>query len=111
MDDLDFTVPRGAIVGIIGANGMGKTTLFRMLVGQENPDAGDIRVGETVPLAYVDQSRADLDGEKLCGRKFQAAVTFDVITVGKYEVSSRAYVGRFNFRGQDQQNMSAIYPA
>jgi len=101
MDELSFTVPKGAIVGIVGANGMGKSTLFRMLVGQEKPDSGDIRIGETVEMAYVDQNREDFAEEKTVWEEISGGS--DVITVGKYEVNSRAYVGRFNFRGQDQQ--------
>ncbi len=100
-EDLSFSVPRGAIVGIIGPNGAGKTTLFRMVVGQEQPDGGDIRMGESVDVAYVDQSRDALDDAKTVWEEISDGQ--DIITVGSYEVQSRAYVGRFNFRGPDQQ--------
>jgi ATP-binding cassette ChvD family protein len=101
IDDLSFRFPRGAIVGIIGGNGAGKTTLFRMLSGQEQPDAGEIQAGSTVSLAYVDQSRASLDGEKSVWEEIADGEEF--ITVGNFKTQSRAYVGRFNFRGSDQQ--------
>ncbi len=103
IDGLSFTLPRGGIVGVIGPNGAGKTTLFRMLVGQEKPDAGTLRVGETVQLAYVDQSRDALDGGKTVWQELSGGL--DMITVGKFEMPSRAYVGRFNFRGTDQQKL------
>ena len=99
-EGLNFTVPRGAIVGIIGANGRGKTTLFRMLLDQEKPDAGEIRIGETVKFAYVDQSRDKLDGDKTV---FQAiSQGQDIIRAGSFEMPSRAYIGRFNFKGESQ---------
>ena len=101
IDDLTLSVPRGAIVGIIGGNGAGKTTLFRMITGQEQPDSGTISVGPTAQIAYVDQSRDDLDPDKTVWE--QVSDGFDVIKVGNFEIPSRAYVGRFNFRGQDQQ--------
>jgi len=101
VDDLDFNLPPGGIVGIIGANGAGKTTLFRMFAGQEQPDAGEIRIGKTVELAHVDQSRDSLVGERTVWEEI--ADGQDVIAVGKYEIPSRAYVSRFNFKGQDQQ--------
>lgn len=101
VDDLSFSVPRGAIVGIIGGNGAGKTTLFRMLTGQEQPDSGSIEVGETVQLAYVDQSRDSLDGSKSVWEEVSDGQ--DIIQIGTYQIPSRAYVGRFNFRGSDQQ--------
>ena len=101
IENLDFNLPRGGIVGIIGPNGAGKTTLFRMLVGQEQPDAGQLRIGDTVELAYVDQSRDDLDGSKSVWEEISDGL--DNITVGNYTVSSRAYLGRFNFKGADQQ--------
>ena len=101
VDGLSFALPPGGIVGIIGPNGAGKTTLFRMLVGQEQPDEGAVRLGETVDLAYVDQSRDHLDGSKTVWEEISDG--HDILQVGKYEVSSRAYVGRFNFKGQDQQ--------
>ncbi|MGB0955400.1 MAG: energy-dependent translational throttle protein EttA [Panacagrimonas sp.] len=99
--DLSFSVPRGAIVGIIGANGRGKTTLFRMLTGQEQPDAGEIRIGETVQLAYVDQSRDSLDGDKSVFEEISGGN--DIIRAGSFEMPSRAYIGRFNFKGESQQ--------
>ncbi len=99
--DLNFRLPQGGIVGVIGPNGAGKSTLFKMLVGQEKPDAGEISIGETVELAYVDQSRDALDGEKTVWEEISDGS--DVIQVGNYTVPSRAYVGRFNFKGSDQQ--------
>jgi len=101
IDDLSFSVPPGAIVGVIGGNGAGKSTLFRMLTGQEQPDSGTIRIGPTVDLAYVDQSRDSLDGERSVWEEI--ADGEEIITVGNYKTQSRAYVGRFNFRGADQQ--------
>ncbi|EIJ41501.1 ATP-binding cassette protein, ChvD family [Beggiatoa alba B18LD] len=101
VENLSFNLPKGGIVGIIGANGAGKTTLFRMLVGQEKPDAGELRVGSTVQLAYVDQSRDELEGNKTVWEFVSDGL--DNIIVGKYETPSRAYVGRFNFKGTDQQ--------
>ncbi|OGI49432.1 MAG: energy-dependent translational throttle protein EttA [Candidatus Muproteobacteria bacterium RIFCSPHIGHO2_12_FULL_60_33] len=103
IDNLSFNLPRGGIVGIIGPNGAGKTTLFRMITGQEKPDGGKLRVGETVQLAYVDQSRDTLDGKKTVWEEISAG--HDIMVVGKSEVQSRAYVGRFNFRGADQQKL------
>ena len=100
-EDVSFVVPRGSIVGIIGANGMGKSTLFRILMGLENPDGGDVSVGETVELGYVDQSRDDLDGSKTVWEEVSDGL--DIIRIGNYEVPSRSYVGRFNFKGSDQQ--------
>jgi ATP-binding cassette ChvD family protein len=101
IDDLSFSVPPGAIVGVIGGNGAGKSTLFRMLTGAEEPDAGEIRLGPTVDLAYVDQSRDSLDGERSVWEEI--ADGEEIIQVGNYKTQSRAYVGRFNFRGSDQQ--------
>ncbi|MCK9517307.1 MAG: energy-dependent translational throttle protein EttA, partial [Ottowia sp.] len=101
IDDLSFNVPRGAIVGIIGPNGAGKTTLFRMLMGQDRPDSGELRLGDTVQLAYVDQSRDALDGNKTVWEEISDGQ--DIITVGRYETPSRGYVSRFNFSGSDQQ--------
>jgi len=101
IDKLDFNLPRGGIVGIIGPNGAGKTTLFRMLTGAEPPDAGEIRIGPTVRLAYVDQSRQALDAKKTVWQEISGGL--DTIKVGPYETSSRGYVGRFNFKGAQQQ--------
>ena len=100
-DDVSFTVPKGAIVGIIGANGMGKSTLFRLLMGHEQPDGGSVTVGETVQLGYVDQSRDDMDGSKTVWEEVSDGL--DIIRIGTYEVPSRSYIGRFNFKGSDQQ--------
>ena len=101
IDDLSFSVPPGAIVGVIGGNGAGKSTLFRMLTDAEQPDGGDIQIGPTVQLAYVDQSRDSLDGERSVWEEIADGQEF--IQVGNYKTPSRAYVGRFNFRGADQQ--------
>ena len=101
IDDLSFSMPKGAIVGVIGGNGAGKSTLFRMLMGNEKPDSGTIDVGETVQLAYVDQSRDDLDGEKTVFDVL--AEGSDIISINNYEMPARQYVGRFNFKGSDQQ--------
>ncbi|MGH8471458.1 MAG: energy-dependent translational throttle protein EttA, partial [Gammaproteobacteria bacterium] len=101
IDDLSFNVPRGAIVGVIGPNGAGKTTLFRMITGQGSPDAGQIRIGDTVVPAYVEQSRDTLDPAKTVWEEISDGQ--DILRVGSYETPSRAYVGRFNFKGPDQQ--------
>ncbi len=101
IDDVSFAIPRGGIVGIIGANGAGKTTLFRMITGREQPDKGSLELGETVQLAYVDQSRDDLDNSKNVWEEVSNGQ--DIMRIGQYEIPSRAYVGRFNFRGADQQ--------
>lgn len=101
IDDLSFAVPKGAIIGVIGGNGAGKSTLFRMITGKERPDSGSIDIGETVEIASVDQSRDELDGKKTVWE--QVSDGFDMIKVGNYEVPSRGYVGRFNFKGADQQ--------
>ncbi|MDY0834615.1 MULTISPECIES: energy-dependent translational throttle protein EttA [unclassified Pseudomonas] len=101
IDNLSFSMPKGAIVGVIGGNGAGKSTLFRMLMGKEQPDSGTIEVGETVQLACVDQSRDDLDGSKTVFQ--QISDGSDQIRIGNYEIPSRTYVGRFNFKGGDQQ--------
>jgi ATP-binding cassette ChvD family protein len=101
IDDLSFKLPRGGIVGVIGPNGAGKTTLFRMIAGQDNPDNGTIRVGDTVRLGYVDQSRDTLDGKKTVFEEISGGD--EVIKLGSREVPSRAYVGWFNFKGPDQQ--------
>jgi energy-dependent translational throttle protein EttA len=103
IDNLAFNLPAGGIVGIIGPNGAGKTTLFRMLTGAEEPDAGEIRTGPSVKLAYVDQSRQALDDKKTVWQEISGGL--DIIKVGNYETPSRGYVGRFNFRGAQQQQM------
>jgi energy-dependent translational throttle protein EttA len=103
IDKLDFTLPRGGIVGIIGPNGAGKTTLFRMLTGAEQPDAGEIRISPTVKLAYVDQSRQTLDDKKTVWAEISGGL--DIIKIDSYETPSRSYVGRFNFKGTQQQQL------
>jgi len=100
-DNLSFNLPKGGIVGIIGPNGAGKTTLFRMITGQEQPDEGELRIGETVQVAYADQSRDALDDNKTVWEEISGGS--DIITVDRYEIQSRAYVSRFNFKGSDQQ--------
>ncbi|TWB06029.1 energy-dependent translational throttle protein EttA [Gluconacetobacter diazotrophicus] len=106
IDDLSFKLPPGGIVGVIGPNGAGKSTLFRMIVGQEEPDAGSLKVGETVKLGYVDQSRDSLDDDKTVWEEISGGT--DVIYLGKRAVPSRAYVGAFNFKGADQQKKVGI---
>ncbi|MCK5663119.1 MAG: energy-dependent translational throttle protein EttA, partial [Thiotrichaceae bacterium] len=101
IEDLNFNLPKGGIVGIIGANGAGKTTLFRMIAGQEKPDEGEFRIGSTVQVAYVEQSRDALDGNKTVWEVISDGL--DNIVIGQYETHSRAYCGRFNFKGPDQQ--------
>ena len=101
IDDLSFNLPAGGIVGVIGANGTGKTTLLKMIAGIEAPDGGSLRVGDTVSVAWVDQSRDALDGEHTVWREISGGR--ETIAVGGFEIHSRAYVGRFNFRGQDQE--------
>jgi ATPase subunit of ABC transporter with duplicated ATPase domains len=101
IDGINFNLPPGGIVGIIGPNGAGKTTLFRMLVGQEQPDGGELRLGDTVKLAYVDQSRDALDPKKTVWEEVSDG--HDNMMVGDYPLNSRAYVSRFNFKGGDQQ--------
>jgi ATP-binding cassette ChvD family protein len=103
MEDLTFSLPPGGVVGVIGPNGAGKTTLFRMIVGQEKPDGGTLRVGDTVVLSYVDQSRDVLDGEQNVWQAISQGL--DIIALGKREVPSRAYVSWFNFKGSDQQKL------
>ncbi len=103
IDDLSFKVPAGAIVGIIGPNGAGKSTFFKLITGVEKPDKGEIVMGSTVKLAYVDQSRDSLDGKKNVWQEISGGA--DMITVGKYQTPSRAYIGRFNFKGADQQKI------
>ncbi|WP_323992281.1 energy-dependent translational throttle protein EttA [Nguyenibacter sp. L1] len=106
IDDLSFKLPPGGIVGVIGPNGAGKSTLFRMIVGQEQPDAGTLKVGDTVKLGYVDQSRDSLDDDKTVWEEISGGT--DVIYLGKRAVPSRAYVGAFNFKGPDQQKKVGI---
>jgi energy-dependent translational throttle protein EttA len=103
VEDMTFDVPPGAIVGVIGPNGAGKTTLFRMIVGQEEPDGGELKVGQSVKLGYVDQSRETLDGEKTVWQEISDGE--ETLELGKRKVNSRAYVSRFNFAGSDQQKL------
>ncbi|HRI18680.1 MAG TPA: energy-dependent translational throttle protein EttA, partial [Burkholderiaceae bacterium] len=103
IDDLSFRVPAGAIVGIIGPNGAGKSTLFRMINGKEKPDSGEVKIGPTVKMAFVDQSREDLQGDKTVWQDVSGGL--DNIVVGKFVMPSRAYIGRFNFKGNDQQKL------
>jgi len=103
IDNLSFSIPPGAIVGIIGPNGAGKSTFFKMITGQEKPDSGEVEIGQTVKLAYVDQSRDALSADKTVFD--EVAEGRDILTVGRYETPSRAYLGRFNFKGGDQQKL------
>jgi sulfate-transporting ATPase len=103
IDNLSFNVPPGAIVGIIGPNGAGKSTLFRMITGQEKPDAGEVAIGPTVNLAYVDQSRGALEGKNNVWQEVSGGS--DILNINGVEIQSRAYIGRFNFKGQDQQKL------
>jgi len=103
IDDLSFTIPAGAIVGIIGPNGAGKSTLFKMIIGQEQPDKGTIAKGQTVNVAYVDQSREKLDGNHNVFQEISGGA--DILNINGIEIQSRAYLGRFNFRGPDQQKL------
>jgi energy-dependent translational throttle protein EttA len=105
IDDLTFSVPPAAIVGIIGPNGAGKTTLFRMITGQETPDGGSLKVGQTVQLAYVDQSRDSLNADKTVYEEITGNTQNDILTVGGREIHGRAYVSSFNFKGSDQQKI------
>ncbi len=100
MEDMNFDLPRGGIVGVIGPNGAGKTTLFRMIMGEEQPDAGNLRVGTTVAPAYVDQNRDALDGAKTVFEEITGDAEY--LMLGKTKVASRAYVSWFNFKGPDQ---------
>jgi ATPase subunit of ABC transporter with duplicated ATPase domains len=105
-DDVSFSLPRGGIVGVIGPNGVGKTTLFKMIVGQEKPDSGELRVGETVRISYVDQNRAGIDPNKSI---FQVVSNgLDYINVGNVEMPARAYVSAFGFKGPDQQKPAGV---
>ena len=106
IDDLSFKLPPGGIVGVIGPNGAGKTTLFRMIIGQEQPDGGSLRIGETVKLGYVDQSRDALNADKTVWQEISNGE--EVIYLGKRAVQSRAYVAAFNFKGSDQQKKVGI---
>jgi energy-dependent translational throttle protein EttA len=101
IDNLSFKVPAGAIVGIIGPNGAGKSTLFKMIAGREKPDSGEVKIGSTVHMAFVDQSRDELSNEKTVWEDISGGL--DLLTVGKFQMASRAYCGRFNFNGGDQQ--------
>ena len=101
IDNLSFKVPAGAIVGIIGPNGAGKSTLFKMVAGIEQPDSGEVQVGKTVQMAFVDQTRDSLANDKTVWEDISGGL--DIITVGKFQMPSRAYCGRFNFNGGDQQ--------
>jgi sulfate-transporting ATPase len=103
LDNLSFSVPAGAIVGIIGPNGAGKSTLFKMITGKEQPDSGEVKIGSTVKMAYVDQSRDALSDAKTVFDEISGGS--DILTVGRYETPSRAYIGRFNFKGGDQQKI------
>ena len=102
-EGLSFSVPKGSIVGIIGANGRGKSTLFKILSGEQQPDSGEVQIGETVKMAHVDQSRDALDGEKSVWEEISGG--HDMMRIGNYEVASRSYVSRFNFKGSDQQKL------
>jgi len=101
IDNLSFKIPPGAIVGIIGPNGAGKSTLFKMIAGREKPDSGEVKIGQTVKMAFVDQSRDSLENDKTVWEDISGGL--DIINVGKFQMASRAYCGRFNFNGADQQ--------
>jgi sulfate-transporting ATPase len=103
IDNLSFKVPAGAIVGIIGPNGAGKSTLFRMIAGKEQADSGTVKVGPTVKMAFVDQSRDSLEGDKTVWEDVSGGL--DNLVIGKFVMPSRAYIGRFNFKGNDQQKL------
>ncbi|MEY2149650.1 energy-dependent translational throttle protein EttA [Rhodanobacter sp. 115] len=103
IDDLSFKVPPGAIVGVIGPNGAGKSTLMKLIIGKEQPDTGEVKLGHTVKLAYVDQSRAMLDDKNNVWQEVSGGS--DILTIGNFEIQSRAYIGRFNFKGTDQQKI------
>lgn len=106
IDDLSFTIPPGAIVGVIGPNGAGKSTLFKMITGKEQPDSGSIVIGDTVKIAAVDQTREGLPNDKTVFEAISGGL--DILQVGKFEMSSRAYLGRFNFKGGDQQKTVGV---
>ena len=101
IDNLSFKVPPGAIVGIIGPNGAGKSTLFKMIAGREKPDSGEVKIGQTTKMAFVDQNRDDLSNEKTVWEDVSGGL--DILNIGKFQMASRAYCGRFNFNGADQQ--------
>ncbi|MDF3982354.1 energy-dependent translational throttle protein EttA [Luteibacter sp. PPL201] len=103
IEDLSFKIPAGAIVGVIGPNGAGKSTLMKMIIGKEQPDTGEVKLGHTVKLAYVDQSRDALDAKKNVWQEVSGGS--DILTIGTFEIQSRAYIGRFNFKGTDQQKI------
>jgi len=103
IDDLSFKVPPGAIVGVIGPNGAGKSTLMKLIIGKEQPDSGEVKLGHTVKLAYVDQSRGMLDAKNNVWQEISGGL--DILTIGNFEIQSRAYIGRFNFKGTDQQKI------
>jgi ATP-binding cassette ChvD family protein len=103
IDNLSLIIPPGAIVGIVGGNGAGKTTLFRMITGTEQPDSGEIKIGHTVKISYVEQSRDALEGDHNVWQEISGGA--DILTIGKVEIQSRAYIGRFNFKGKDQQKL------
>ena len=103
IDNLSFSVPPGAIVGIIGPNGAGKSTLFKMITGKEQPDSGEVKLGQTVKISHVDQSRDALDNDKTVFEAISGGA--DLLTIGKYQTPARAYLGRFNFKGSDQQKI------
>ncbi|HET7330378.1 energy-dependent translational throttle protein EttA [Dyella sp.] len=103
IDDLSFKVPPGAIVGVIGPNGAGKSTLMKLIIGREQPDSGEVKLGHTVKLAYVDQSRGMLDAKNNVWQEISGGL--DILTIGNFEIQSRAYIGRFNFKGTDQQKI------
>ncbi|MEO8779737.1 MAG: ATP-binding cassette domain-containing protein, partial [Rhodanobacter sp.] len=103
IDDLSFKIPPGAIVGVIGPNGAGKSTMMKMIMGKEQPDSGEVKLGHTVKLAYVDQSRGMLDDDNNVWQEISGGS--DIITIGNFEIQSRAYIGRFNFKGTDQQKI------
>ena len=103
IDNLSLSIPKGAVVGIIGANGAGKSTLFRLLAQLEEPNSGTIEIGESVKIAYVEQSRESLHDDRTVWQAISDG--YDLIKVGNYAVSSRAYIGRFNFKGTDQQKL------
>ncbi len=106
IDDLSFTLPRNGIVGVIGPNGVGKTTLFKMLVGQDKPDSGELKIGDTVKISYVDQTRAGIDPDKNVWEAVSGGMDF--VTVGETEIPTRAYVASFGFKGQDQQKPAGV---